>query len=145
MEEGDYFAIETFGSTGRGEVHDEGECSHYALMKDAPRRNLTLASSKRLLNTINREFGTLPFARRYVDRVGETNYLLGVSFLPNLISYYLILLLTLLCFSLTASRTCERRNRTSISSLVRCQGFNDSTIRAYHPAPSNMQRSRQSW
>lgn len=103
MEEGDYFAIETFGSTGRGEVHDEGECSHYALMKDAPRRNLTLASSKRLLNTINREFGTLPFARRYVDRVGETNYLLGVSFLPNLISYDLILLLTLLCFSLTAS------------------------------------------
>lgn len=79
MEEGDYFAIETFGSTGRGEVHDEGECSHYALMKDAPRRNLTLASAKRLLNTINREFGTLPFARRYVDRVGETNYLLGVS------------------------------------------------------------------
>ena len=23
MEEGDYFAIETFGSTGRGEVHDD--------------------------------------------------------------------------------------------------------------------------
>lgn len=79
MEEGDYFAIETFGSTGRGEVHDEGECSHYALMKDAPRRHLNLASAKRLLGTINREFGTLPFARRYLDRVGETNYLLGVS------------------------------------------------------------------
>jgi methionyl aminopeptidase len=26
MEEGDYFAIETFGSTGRGEVHDEVNC-----------------------------------------------------------------------------------------------------------------------
>lgn len=78
MEEGDYFAIETFGSTGRGEVHDEGECSHYALMKDAPRRNLNLASAKKLLGTINREFGTLPFARRYLDRAGETNYLLGV-------------------------------------------------------------------
>lgn len=30
MEEGDYFAIETFGSTGRGYVEDEGETSHYA-------------------------------------------------------------------------------------------------------------------
>ncbi|KAH0838097.1 peptidase M24, structural domain-containing protein [Lanmaoa asiatica] len=29
MEEGDYFAIETFGSTGRGRVVENGECSHY--------------------------------------------------------------------------------------------------------------------
>ena len=78
MEEGDYFAIETFGSTGRGEVHDEGETSHYARMADAPHRPLRLASAKKLLNTINREFGTLPFCRRYLDRLGEQNYLLGV-------------------------------------------------------------------
>ena len=32
MEEGEFFAIETFGSTGRGIVHDDMECSHY--MKD---------------------------------------------------------------------------------------------------------------
>lgn len=31
MEEGEYFAIETFGSTGRGRVIEEGACSHYAL------------------------------------------------------------------------------------------------------------------
>jgi len=30
MEEGEYFAIETFGSTGRGYVRNEGVCSHYA-------------------------------------------------------------------------------------------------------------------
>lgn len=30
MEEGDYFAIETFGSTGKGKVQDDGEVSHYA-------------------------------------------------------------------------------------------------------------------
>ncbi len=29
MEEGETFAIETFGSTGRGEVHEDMECSHY--------------------------------------------------------------------------------------------------------------------
>ena len=29
MEEGEFYAIETFGSTGRGMVHDDMECSHY--------------------------------------------------------------------------------------------------------------------
>lgn len=28
-QEGDVYAIETFGSTGRGAVHDDMECSHY--------------------------------------------------------------------------------------------------------------------
>ena len=29
MEEGEFFAIETFGSTGKGIVHEDLECSHY--------------------------------------------------------------------------------------------------------------------
>ena len=29
MEEGEFFAIETFGSTGKGYVHEDLECSHY--------------------------------------------------------------------------------------------------------------------
>jgi len=37
-----------------------------------------LSSAKALLKTINREFGTLPFCRRYLDRVGESKYLLAV-------------------------------------------------------------------
>lgn len=37
MEEGEYFAIETFGSTGRGVVIETGECSHYARIADAPK------------------------------------------------------------------------------------------------------------
>ena len=37
MEEGEYFAIETFGSTGRGRVIEEGEVSHYAKVADAPK------------------------------------------------------------------------------------------------------------
>lgn len=83
MEEGEYFAIETFGSTGRGDVHDEGETSHYARVADAPNRPLRLASAKKILSVINREFGTIPFCRRYLDRLGETNYLLGVSLSPS--------------------------------------------------------------
>ena len=29
MEEGELYAIETFGSTGKGYVVEDGECSHY--------------------------------------------------------------------------------------------------------------------
>lgn len=29
MEENEFYAIETFGSTGRGIVHDDMDCSHY--------------------------------------------------------------------------------------------------------------------
>lgn len=32
MEEGEQYAIETFGSTGKGHVVEDGDCSHY--MKD---------------------------------------------------------------------------------------------------------------
>lgn len=79
MEEGEHFAIETFGSTGRGHVIEEGECSHYAKVVDAPHVPLRLTSAKSLLKTINREFGTLPFCRRYLDRAGETKYLLALN------------------------------------------------------------------
>lgn len=77
MEEGEVFAIETFGSTGRGYVVDEGPCSHYARIPDV-NRPLRMQSAKSLLNTINKEFGTLPFCRRYLERAGATHHLLGV-------------------------------------------------------------------
>lgn len=82
MEEGDVFAIETFGSTGNGHVRDDLEVSHYAKIKDAPNVSLRLSSAKSLLNVINKNFGTLPFCRRYLDRLGQEKYLLGVSGLP---------------------------------------------------------------
>lgn len=34
MEEGEYFAIETFGSTGKGYVHEDMDVSHYARVYD---------------------------------------------------------------------------------------------------------------
>lgn len=40
-------------------------------------------SSKSLLKTINSTFGTLPWCRRYLDRIGETGYLLGLNELVN--------------------------------------------------------------
>ncbi|KFA74792.1 hypothetical protein S40288_06621 [Stachybotrys chartarum IBT 40288] len=83
MEEGDVFAIETFGSTGAGYVRDEGEVSHYAKNGDVGKVDLRLSSAKSLLNVINKNFGTLPFCRRYLDRLGQDKYLLGLNSLVN--------------------------------------------------------------
>ncbi|EHK39543.1 hypothetical protein TRIATDRAFT_143315 [Trichoderma atroviride IMI 206040] len=79
MEEGDVFAIETFGSTGNGYVRDDGEVSHYAKVGDVSHVDLRLSSAKSLLNVINKNFGTLPFCRRYLDRLGQEKYLLGLN------------------------------------------------------------------
>jgi len=81
MEEGEYFAIETFGSTGRGRIVEGGEVSHYARVVDAPHVPLRLTSAKSLLKSINKNFGTLPFCRRYLDRAGESKYLLALNHL----------------------------------------------------------------
>ncbi|KAK7972205.1 peptidase M24A- methionine aminopeptidase [Apiospora saccharicola] len=79
MEEGDVFAIETFGTTGTGHVTDQGEVSHYALRQDAPKVDLRLNSAKSLLRVIKNNFSTLPFCRRYLDRIGQEKYLLGLN------------------------------------------------------------------
>ncbi|KAI8066557.1 peptidase M24, structural domain-containing protein [Gongronella butleri] len=83
LEENDTFAIETFCSTGRGYVVEDGECSHYAKAHDAGYVPLKLTTAKSLLKTINTHFGTLPFCRRYLDRIGETRYLMGLRHLVD--------------------------------------------------------------
>ncbi|KAK5171455.1 Methionine aminopeptidase 2 [Saxophila tyrrhenica] len=79
MEEGEVYAIETFGSTGKGVVRDDMETSHYAKIADAPKAALRVASAKTLLRSIDKNFGTLPFCRRYLDRLGHDKYLLGLN------------------------------------------------------------------
>jgi methionyl aminopeptidase len=69
MEEGEVFAIETFGSVnGRGEVHEDMECSHYMRRFDAPHTTIRLQSARTLLSHINKTFGTLAFCRRWLER-----------------------------------------------------------------------------
>lgn len=85
MEEGELYAIETFGSTGRGYVREDGEVSHYMLNSQltgkSADRLIRLPSARRLLSVIRENFGTLAFCRRYLDRLGETKYLLGLKHL----------------------------------------------------------------
>ncbi|KAF5292437.1 hypothetical protein FQA39_LY13984 [Lamprigera yunnana] len=79
MEENEYYAIETFGSTGRGMVHDDMDCSHYMKNYDMSYVPLRLNSSKSLLSIINKNFGTLAFCKRWLDRAGATKYQMALK------------------------------------------------------------------
>ncbi len=67
MEEGELYAIETFGSTGKGVVLDAPDCSHYMKEFDAPRAALRNPKAKALLKFIDEHYGTLAFCRRWVN------------------------------------------------------------------------------
>jgi len=79
MEENEFYAIETFGSTGRGFVHDDMECSHYMKNYDVAHIPIRVSKSRQLLNCINHNFGTLAFCRRWLDRLGQTKYLIALK------------------------------------------------------------------
>lgn len=79
MEEGETFAIETFGSTGRGYVLTEGECSHYSRNQNIDGIRVPSERAKTLLNSITSNFGTLPWCRRYLERTGEEKYLFALN------------------------------------------------------------------
>ncbi|CAL1526223.1 unnamed protein product [Lymnaea stagnalis] len=79
MEEGEVYAIETFGSTGKGHVHDDMEVSHYMKNFEVGHVPLRLAKSKQLLNVINQNFGTLAFCRRWLDRLDQSKYLMALK------------------------------------------------------------------
>jgi len=83
MEEGELYAIETFGSTGKGYIHEEGECSHYMKDFEAGPAPLKHAGAKKLLRHINQTYTTLPFCRRWLDRSGETSHLMGLKHLVD--------------------------------------------------------------
>lgn len=67
MEEGELFAIETFGSTGKGKVFDAPDCSHYMKNFDAVDVPLRNPKAKALLHEITNRFGTLAFCRKWLE------------------------------------------------------------------------------
>ena len=126
MEEGEYFAIETFGTTGRGIVVDHGDCSHYARKVNPPSVPLRVSSARQLLYTINKNFGSLPFCRRYLDRLGEQNYLLGVC--------------TIHSHAAQAPRLAG--DRAGLPAARRRARLDDRTVRAHHPPAPDVQGGR---
>ena len=60
-------------------MREDLECSHYMKNFDVGHVPLRLPRAKQLLATIDRNFGTLAFCRRYLERVGETKYLMALK------------------------------------------------------------------
>ncbi|KAF2472806.1 methionine aminopeptidase 2-like protein [Lindgomyces ingoldianus] len=83
MEEGDVFAIETFGSTGKAYLRDDIGVYGYGRNEHASAASLHHASAKSLLKTIDENFGTLVFSRRYLERIGVKHYHLGMRSLVS--------------------------------------------------------------
>ncbi|KAK5945349.1 hypothetical protein PMZ80_002553 [Knufia obscura] len=85
MEEGDVFAIETFGTTGRAYLRDDMGLGVYGYGRNehVSAAGLHLASAKSLLKTIDANFGTLVFSRRYLELVWVRNYHLGMRSLVS--------------------------------------------------------------
>ena len=82
MEEGEMYAIETFASTGKGSVFDNGDCSHYMMEEYATGDGLKNEKAKALYNHIKNNYSTLAWCRRWLDEGGFKNHF---SALKNLI------------------------------------------------------------
>lgn len=83
MEEGDVFAIETFGSTGKAYLRDDIGVYGYGRNEHANATGLHHASAKSLLKSIDQNFGTLVFSRRQLEHTGVKNYHLGMRSLVS--------------------------------------------------------------
>lgn len=77
MEEGDIFAIETFGSTGRAYLREGAGVYGYGRNEHVSTAGLSSAA-RSLLKVIGENFGTLVFAKRYLERLGAKNYHLAM-------------------------------------------------------------------
>ncbi|KAI5180078.1 methionyl aminopeptidase [Nematocida sp. AWRm80] len=65
MVEGEFYAIETFTTTGNGYVIEKEDCSHYMLVNK--KINSPLEGGKNLLKYLDETFSTLPFCKRYIS------------------------------------------------------------------------------
>ena len=76
MKEGEVYAIETFatsGNTGLLKLDFDAPCNHFMKKFDAPRSDLKLNITKKLLYSINGEKQTLPFSAEWAfNKVGNS-------------------------------------------------------------------------
>ena len=60
-------------------MREDLECSHYIKNYDVGHVPLRLPKAKQLLGVIDRNFGTLAFCRRFLDRLGEQRYIMALK------------------------------------------------------------------
>jgi len=62
-----FCAIETFATTGNGEVNDFGDCSHYMMNALGGGKKIYNQKNQEVLDIIKSNMGTLPFSPKHVD------------------------------------------------------------------------------
>jgi methionyl aminopeptidase len=83
MEEGELYACETFGTTGRGRVQHPGDSiSHFMVNPNPPTPRTP--QQRRLLRTLQDNFSTLGFCQRFIDYIGEKKYQINLRQLSEL-------------------------------------------------------------
>lgn len=65
---GTFYAVETFATTGKGYVQNGRGCSHFILDRSV-KKQLQNLKTKKVLSSIVKDIGTLPFCARYVDYI----------------------------------------------------------------------------
>lgn len=75
MLEGEYYAIETFASTGKGNTVAGPDCSHYMLNYNIDYKKIPLSSKdSKFLSKIESQFGNLAFCNRWLDSLKINRY-----------------------------------------------------------------------
>ncbi|KAH0807046.1 Clan MG, family M24, aminopeptidase P-like metallopeptidase [Histomonas meleagridis] len=84
MEIGELYALETFATTGDGVVFDQGPPSHFMLTSHSNQIHVKNGSQKDLVDCIQRNFKTLAFCQRFLDKAEQTDYKLTLDQLVKL-------------------------------------------------------------
>jgi len=82
MEEGELYAIETFGSTGKGFIYEDSDNSHF-MKKFGSFNKKPREKSKALYYHINKTYSTLAFCRRWLEDEGFKNHTLALKYLVD--------------------------------------------------------------
>ena len=83
MVEGELYACETFGTTGKGKVHSLGDnLSHFMVSPNPPTPRTP--QQRKLLKTLQDNFSTLAFCQRFIDHIGEKKYQMNLKHLVDI-------------------------------------------------------------
>jgi len=76
LKEGDVFAVEPFATTGEGRVKDSNRIEIYSI---AEIKNVRLRKSREIFAYAFEHYFTLPFARRWLDKIFGSKVLVSLS------------------------------------------------------------------
>ena len=83
MEENEFYAIETFASTGKGNVERDLHVSHYMLNDYFDPKEIKGNKNREFYNFIYDNFNTLAWCKRWIEDLGFNNYFMPLRQLIN--------------------------------------------------------------